>query len=438
MKIVTRDVEEIRKKHPRVVQHPQCEGITRDRLVFQSTGMDLHFFEIKKERGNTCRITAGEVQGVKVGTIFEIYEVSPHSTKGSRTLGTAVANYVDSTYCLAEVANAVWFTGDIHSARILEQINPLQYAVINTEPNSPDAQIILEKIEESITSGITKSPEIANVVYRVQDPDEADIVLEVDGRNRGGVTLHRRDAILRDLNTNSPRLDEQDIHDADFANLLNSIARFNTYLSQSCETHPFSQDVELEFHLLKEDPDLDFLSDDVLTEARGLQKEILPKNDELEIQQVDSDDYAFVLRNSGPKSLFVYLVYFDTGTYEITVWYSPANPDQPTLLPKGGILQVGASPEHADPFSFFVRRGDDVDTSYIKVYILDSPAQMMFMEQKPQIGRDDSGRRYLRFKRANDTEPGIPTPPHKGAWDCLTRKIIVHRHSIEQLGGMNP
>ncbi len=183
MKVVIHEVEGLRKKHRDVKQHPQCEGITRDRLVFQSTGMDLQYFEVKKERGNTCRITAGEVQGVKIGTTFEIYEVNPHSTKGGRTLGTAIANYVDSTYCLADLANSVWFSGEIHSARILGKINPLQYAVTNTEPNSPDALIILQTIEESLSR---MPAEVSNVVHRVQDPHESDIVLEVDGRNRGG------------------------------------------------------------------------------------------------------------------------------------------------------------------------------------------------------------------------------------------------------------
>ena len=43
----------------------------RNRLVFEDTMADPRAFRAKREGGGICRIEAGEVQGIAVGSVFE-------------------------------------------------------------------------------------------------------------------------------------------------------------------------------------------------------------------------------------------------------------------------------------------------------------------------------------------------------------------------------
>ncbi|TCD65548.1 hypothetical protein EIP91_002512 [Steccherinum ochraceum] len=426
MKAACKELDKLRAKYPMFIkQRPQCEGVTRDRLVFEDTMADRRLFRCKREAGGACRIEAGEVQGVAVGTVFELYDMSDDLRKSSAGLGTAVAKDVFPTYCLAEMAKGVRLVGTYHTALVLQEAYKLRYSVVDRAEGSKEGRQVLELLETSLAGA---SVEFASVLTR-EDPgaQDVDLVLEIDGQDEGGITFCRKDVHLRDLTSSSPRLAASDVQEADFPAILNAIARFNFYLAQDSRVKPYAAEVDLEFHLLEPDPLCDYYDDGPLTSARALQKTILFKNDEAHITDSETDDYAFVLRNNTSTALFPHIIYFDPGTYQIESWYTPFEADKPTLPPYSS-LQIGASPEHSQPFTFFVRDGENIDTSFIKVFLLESEASMEFMDQPPVIGCDEEGVSYIKAgTRDSVSEPGIDVPPRKGGWDSLTRKITVVR-----------
>jgi len=205
---------------------------------------------------------------------------------------------------------------------------------------------------------------------------------------------------------------------------LNAIARFNFFLSQTSQHHPHAGNVQVEFYSLVDDDESGgYHDDDALSQPRELKDQVLFNNDEAELVSSDQD-YAFVLHNLGTSPLYPYVVYFDTGTYEISTWYSPVE-DKPTLLPNCS-LQIGASPEHSMPFLFFIREGDKVDTSFIKIFLLDTPTHMAFIDQAPVVGRDEDGRSYAAIN-SGGLRVALSTPtPYGGGWDIISRKFTVY------------
>ncbi|CAL1711904.1 unnamed protein product [Somion occarium] len=420
LKYVNEDLDKLRKEYPGfVIQHPQCEGVTRDRLVFEKTQVDPNAFDVVWESNDRCRINGPcQVMGVTSGTCLELYNMNDH-LQINRILGTAVVREVFSDHCFAEVAKGTKVTGEHHTARILNHPYRLRFAVVNHSPGSQ----IADDINRIIDSGLFKmDSEFYAVLEHVLEPDDADLVLTIDDVNGGRVIMKRRDVHLRDLLC--PQLDLRDVRTADFPKILNAIARFNFCLGRVNELHPFVGYVQMEFHLVGEDLDLNRSIDARLTRPRMLSREVLFRNDEAKVIQSNNDDYAFVLRNSSSADLFAHVVYFDPGTYEITVWYSPWEEDKPTLLSEH-TLQVGASPEHHQTFQFFLPQGTDSDTSSIKVFLMDAPTKMTFMEQLPQVGRDEHGNSHVGRTSRDATKPSVHTPPQKGGWDSITRRITV-------------
>ncbi|KAJ3476069.1 hypothetical protein NLI96_g11415 [Meripilus lineatus] len=395
-------------------QHPQCEGLSRDRIVFQdSITAPKGLFSIYPEDNDKYRISAGNLHGVKIHTSFEIFRIYP-SAKDNTVVGKAVVTRVDAVFCEAELENGITIDhSQYHLARIIGQVQPLKYFIALPESITLDVRRIHDKIKEGAN---TLSPSIA---YPSEDSADADIVLEIDSVDGGGITLKRQDPILHSLKTNPPRLDREDVDLLDFNNLLNSIARFNTFILQTSPAHPFDDQLEIKLHLLK--PASTTPGDIEKPEGREIKEEVSLINNEFEIQE-SGFDYAFTIENRSTTDLFVYFVYFDPGTYGISVWYSPATPETPTLL-AGKTLQIGGSAEHASPFEFFIRPGDKIDTSFLRLFVVDSAAEISFMEQNDLIGRGEYHERYSR-QRYNNTDP---VATWNGKWDCITRQLTVRK-----------
>ncbi|KAH8088972.1 hypothetical protein BXZ70DRAFT_1011480 [Cristinia sonorae] len=401
MKHVNRSVDALRARWPRyVTQHGQCEGVRRERVVWEDTVVDPRLFKVTGVGKGTCRVWAGEVQGVRVGTAFEVY-VLDGEMKRAGTVGRAVAREVFGTYC---VATGVEVGKGEHRASVLEAAYGLRFCVAGT------ASGLMASVEAKL------GEDVSAVLQRVEEEEEADLVLAVDGE---GVTFIRRDVMLRDLASRPPRLTADELEDADLPAILLGIARFNFYLAHSSHTRPYAGDVALELHVLEPDADHDELDGSPLTRARKLARRV-PFHDGEAVVAESEDEYAFVVRNHGAVALFPHIVYFDPGTYEIQAWYGPFEAEKPTLLPRSS-LQVGASPEHRTPFSFYLREGEMVDSSFIRLFLLDAEAQMGFIEQRPLMGWDGEGARVvLGRKRGSAAEPGTEVA---AGWDAITVKI---------------
>ncbi|KAK7691392.1 hypothetical protein QCA50_004791 [Cerrena zonata] len=424
LKWINQNLDVLRNQWPGIVnQHPQCEGVSRDRLVFEKIQVDPGMFQVLWEGRSRCRIQGPcEIMGVKPGTQMELCNMD-NRLRVDRILGTAVVKEVSVDHCYAQISTNIRIIGEHHTARVLSHPYRLYYAVVNLSPQSPIALRMMRFLEFSL-SGATADD--SAVLQRVGETGgDLNLILEVDDVAGGGVALKHQDSLLRDQCP--PRLSSSDMVIVNVPRLLASISRFNFFLNQTNALHPFSSNVHMEFHLLQEDPDSSPDDDAPLTRPKALRMEVPFQNDEAKIVERHEDDYAFVLRNAGSIDLFPYIIYFDPNTYEISIWYSPWEEDKPTLL-AGQSLQIGASPELSTSFQFFLPDGlgTDMDTSFIKVFLADAPLQLRFLEQPPLVGRDEDGRSHVRqANRMASSDPSSPAPPQVGAWDSFIRKITV-------------
>lgn len=425
MKHVSRSVEHTRSRIPAVTQHPQCEGVLRNRIVFQSAEQHHNQFEVRIDTstrsGNaTCfHIEAGAIQGVRPNTMFDIYEDQNTSRREGAAIGTVMAREVFATTCKAYPTGSIHLRTQHFYARISGLAYSLTYAISNVAPHAAGSHRIVDQLRRRIHSVPSMN---RNSWHEIHVQGNPDLQLEVDD---AGITLRRCDPILRDLPTAPPRINGNDVEEY-FPDLFITIARFNFFLAHENPRHPFAERVHFELHLLESDHSYDILDDDGDLEfisVRKLRKQIAFRNDEARIEHAESDNYAFVLRNLSSTPLFPHLIYFDPSTYAIENWYSPFHPDQPTLLPRNK-LQIGASPEHQADFSFFLVPGERSDTSFVKLILLDTPAQLSFIEQNPILGCDENGVKHVH-KRGITGGDGESARPLTGRWDSLTRRITV-------------
>ena len=236
--------------------------------------------------------------------------------------------------------------------------------------------------------------------------------------DEGAITFHRLDPYLRHLKTKPPRIEPEDAEYADFPTILNSIARFNKHLALSSRQHPFTDEVKFEFYLLQPSS-AGAIYDEEILEPKA---EISFENDEATIAQSEEDKYAFVLHNAGPTPLYPYLIYFDPATYAVETWYTAFEAEKATLLPHK-TLQLGSSAEHTGSFQFYLPEDAEIDTSFIKLFLLDTQARMEFVNQQAVLGFNAEGENAVR--RGSHMRASAADVETKGRWDTIVRKISV-------------
>ena len=79
------------------------------------------------------------------------------------------------------------------------------------------------------------------------------------------------------------------------------------------------------------------------------------------------------------------------------------------------------------PLYWVASHNNETDTVFLKVFLLDSPAQMKFMQQEPLIGRNEDGLRHIKRRLGGGLYFRDGDGPRKGCWDCITAKITVVR-----------
>ncbi|PSR72747.1 hypothetical protein PHLCEN_2v11442 [Hermanssonia centrifuga] len=410
----------VRSKNSRVTQHVQCEGVVRDRLVFEETMMSSELFpaERRKDLGeNIVRIEAGEAQGIQQGTLFELHEMD-NRLQSQRTMGSATATEVNAAHCIAEFGEGIVFDGSKCTALILQHRYLLKYSVDDTTQTSPAAKKTLALLRKSLSK---TQPNVSSLAEEVPHGEAVDLVVEID--SSGEVVLDRRDPFLGTLKTDPPRIQPDEMETANFPYILNAIARFNMHLALTNPKHPLTDNIEFSFHRLEQYGKVEEWDDDddpVLEPA-----ETIPfVDDEARFVQRDDDRYAFILENKHPTPLYPYLVYFDPATYEIATWYTPFEAQKPTLLADRS-LQIGASPEHQGSFQFFLPEDAELDTSFIKLIVLESMSKMDFMNQRPVLGMDEVGQSIV--KKGAQHRAGGQGAQTKGRWDIIIKKLTVAR-----------
>lgn len=379
-------------------QHPQCEGIVRDRIIFEETMVKTnHFRARKRSNEDNFAVEAGTIHGVLVGTEFEIYALN--SSLQGDAQGTARAVVVDSMTSIVHAESfSQWKRPKdfmVYTASIIEKPK-LRYQIRGT-PSSQHASIALHQFYEAL---MTESQDQRKVSDHDDDAD-VQICFEPDGC----VQLRRLDPLLSTLPNPTPRLTAREIEKASFDKILKGIARFNWLLPQTNATQPFAQNVTFEMFCLVRDSNTGFLKkaeQPVKTTGYG-------------IEVTENDEYAMVLRNNSLTDLFVQVWYFDPDSYSIECLYEQANETHTTLRANGGTLQLGASTELSWPLTYYLPKPGSRSTLFTKVFLTDRHVKLSSLYQEALIGPEaDHGRAAVHGE--------VKT---QGLWDAILQPITV-------------
>lgn len=383
-----------------IKQHPQCEGIVRDRLIFEETMIKEDHFRARRLEGGRndeyFEIDTGEIHGITEGTDVEIWYLD-EDLQGNQ-LGTAKVKEVHATTSLVHSPGASqWNVADnspTYTATIVQDPK-LSYAICGEDKSVERAQ--LETLYKSLAEN--------SCTYKVEDEGAADIQLCFNPD--GTIELRRLGPTFLPLPNPTPKLTEPDLLELSNVNkIFSGIARFNWLLSLTNVTHPFEKGIALEMYALSRQ-DFSFL--------HRVEHPIVPAiNGDIEVKA--EEEYAIIIRNKTSRDLYAQVWYFDADTYGIECLYEPPNEAEVTLTANGGILQLGASREVVWPLTYYLPESNCRSTLFVKVFLTEKPTKLSSLLQPALIGRDAERGRAIGTGNL-DTE---------GLWDTIVQRVTVY------------
>jgi hypothetical protein len=328
-------------------QDPQVEGVGSDRPVFEpSEGDHRRRFAVTPGSSPTqCIIYAGELDGVKPGSVFQLQGVGRNiaGNMDATLLGTAVITEVQMTQCTAEISPGLDLTQGVR-ALLTQLAKPLQVVIDGDDPS-------VNALELELRSALNKAQEGTWFELAV-NPDSADIVFLVGSEH---ITLVRKTPRLAELDIADPQVIAADVRRV-FPKAMEYIARFNFYLELLSKQGSLVGDVD--FALYSVFPRID--DEDI----PDVDVQVPIENNEVIV--TDQASYCLRLHNRGSHALCAYVLLFDPATYSINTYYNNDGQAQPRLRP-GETLQLGASSDWNNDIQFKVTGEGCRDIAFFKV-----------------------------------------------------------------------
>lgn len=140
--------------------------------------------------------------------------------------------------------------------------------------------------------------------------------------------------------------------------------------------------------------------------------------------------YGFLIKNMSPVALYAALFYFDASDFSIRKhtsivlfitclmndseqYYVPGNAkngDIPACLPAGGCLTIGYGAGGALPWSYELRKGQDVDVGFLKLFVSTKSVDYSHVEQQSPFPQFRLGRQLQK--------------PVRPAWGSITVAMV--------------
>jgi hypothetical protein len=368
------------------VQTIQCEGVHRSRLLWNRSSGGPKSFTVQPHDTapngrHQCYIHAGEAQGVKVGTVFQLSKVVRGGDDAQ--LGSVIVTHTDSNSSLAGLPDQTVIDQDSVRAIMITPTSPLKYWIRNTQPESLPANTTAERLHMIFEDSESHSSSAVLASF----PVAADIILEVDEHK---VTLIRQGPHFSHSSIVSPYVNKSDIEQV-FPQAFSSIARFHNLLSLANPdtTSPLRGQVDCRLFTLPE-PDQWTLKD-----LRHPGVEIQPTHGEVVVRGLGEEEvYAIVLENRSDVHLFPHVMWFDPATYAIDTFWVPLNSEKvplPAANENGpGKLQLGKSVECDNAMFFDIPEGLERDAGLVKVFLAEEVFGASKMEQGKVVGYTDN------------------------------------------------
>lgn len=285
-------------------QHPQCEGVNRDRILFENMAVDPARFAVQPcaESQALCIIEAGEVHGgICPGAQFELRQFACTQEGYGRevVLGTAIAVEVFTARCVAQLPYGVIIPPHGVRAFLTHLPNPLRFIIINDMPHSAEAAQAMQNLESNLYHMSSETAAFCTRVHRIND---AELVIRVTDQH---VYFERKDLQTSYLDIQPPPLKVQDINMI-FPSCMALFAKFNHHLSQTSPLHPFANDIDLHLHRLIPQNGADFAEEDEYM----FPGPVVPfVNAEATVPYEEDAIYGIVLRNNTNYDLYPYAWY---------------------------------------------------------------------------------------------------------------------------------
>ncbi|KAG7440921.1 uncharacterized protein BT62DRAFT_909433 [Guyanagaster necrorhizus] len=342
-------------------QDPQCEGVNQSRYLFNSkvASPQLYPIHASSDLPGQYVLEAGEAHGITSKAEFVVFA----DRKMVSELGTVVASSTTAftTTCdFAPRGDETPFSLDSTGYALQNGVGEGQDIRLFIEPNIKFLDVFRQIVNEM--QSIEAAKRRFHLVERRDD--KPDLVIGADGDVVHFEIMDER--CQQHGLTRMPfkvKTDDSDtIH-----RILQCFAHFYWNLHRSSQGSPLASNVMLECMKLKE---TGRFTNDLL--------EILePDGDNLNIDGVISVDvgedamYGFKITNTMLVPLYVSMFYFDVSDLSIDSYYQPGSARDGAVdvsLPPGGSLTIGYGTSGTVPHTYTLRKGQDVDVGFLKLF----------------------------------------------------------------------
>jgi Caspase domain len=434
------------------IQHPQCEGTHKRRVLFDGRDYDkglvrvfnpgLREVEVEGGGGGCWAVEAGGINGVGRGTVLT---VEAHHLKPEETSEVVVIEVYETWSIVKPVVPTKLPAGKY--ARVsywANRDNPFRIGFLpSPTPNGMNERE--RAIREVLDRGGDDDDAIREVsdVCVVRDEVDPDVRIGVD---EGGIRVERRDELV--VGSGSERVFYWDrrggggsggerrrgrkrigsgmrtrsvVEDWD---IISHIARFNFHLYRENPAHPFRDMISIGLYRIEND---DLQGFNLLSPPSPTSALPIPTATLFTSPSTPEQHHAFLLTNhSLHTSLFCSLYYYDPTNYSISHMYSPPSSTMfPPPLACQGHLVVGHGSSGVPPFVFTVREGEGRDVGFVRVWVRERCPDLMGMEMGGLEGteegeeEEEGGEERGREGREEEWK--------RGEWDSWTVCIDVRR-----------
>ncbi|THU91188.1 hypothetical protein K435DRAFT_909316 [Dendrothele bispora CBS 962.96] len=403
-------------------QNPQCEGVNKHRILFNSKvpspRRELHPVHRSDKKPYHFMLQAGEAHGIALGAEFNIYA----DRELASFIGTVIVSKPPScfeTFCTAQ-------PGAENSA-LLDFSEPA-YA-LQTRLGELKAIRVFIPIDEDfldlfrlIDSDIQKGDNAILLVDSKDDQPDLIISSHYSSESRSKVVQfeimsqicrqHGLTSMPFDINLADSNSGERIHH------ILRSAAHFYRHLNRA----PKSKDLDkgtrvlLECFKLKEDIESFIEGRDALMpdpDGENLNDGGLIT---IDVDEEEEEPFGYKITNNTSLNLYASLLYFDFSDLSIDPHFLPPTAKNgviETPLPAKGCLTIGYGSSGTPPYGFSVRERQNVDVGALKLFLSTDHVDYGAIAQKSPF-EDHRGGKKIR------------KPSKISLWDSMT-VIIVQR-----------
>ncbi|TFY62658.1 hypothetical protein EVJ58_g3722 [Rhodofomes roseus] len=361
-------------------QHPQCDGIHKDRVLFSTRRLpDIPDSFIMEKVGSTWQVLAGTLHGIAEGTQFGIPRVAADPQTPNIALEATNVRPLTCEVRCPNIAGALLNSSNRERVVVTDWHQPDTLAT-NVYVRSPD-----------VIQGLPRNSSSASTLYRIRTDDRIVPDLTLDRliqSSSSGWRVERLDPLVAHFCTGSRALDIVPHGARNASYVLDAISQFNFHLYRfnaadvdkqihlTVQLHALQETIETFCDALKINRHYEVglrlvegialavhhHDDTVYYPERDGERRVsrqahstfsIPRSVQQAVITNFDHRYGFTLVNHSGVDLFPYVFFFDPHTYAIQNWYSPPwKTGEAPLSANGGHLRIGYGGSGIDELRF--------------------------------------------------------------------------------------